>query len=60
VTERLLGKVVVVTGATDGQGATEAKALTREGARVIATDVNEAPGCRRLGVSSDKEGLDRG
>ncbi|MFE1237554.1 SDR family NAD(P)-dependent oxidoreductase [Streptomyces tendae] len=43
--ERLLGKVVVVTGAARGQGAAEAEALTREGARVIAT---EAPGCRRL------------
>ena len=55
MTERLLGKVVVVTGAAGGQGAAEAKALTREGARVIATDVNDAPGCRRLDVSSDKE-----
>ncbi|WP_329264977.1 SDR family oxidoreductase [Streptomyces sp. NBC_01478] len=55
MTERLLGKVVVVTGAAGGQGAAEAEALAREGARVIATDVNEAPGCRRLDVSSDKE-----
>jgi NAD(P)-dependent dehydrogenase (short-subunit alcohol dehydrogenase family) len=41
--KRLLGKVVVVTGAARGQGAAEAEALTREGARVIATDVTEAP-----------------
>ncbi|MFG3289245.1 SDR family NAD(P)-dependent oxidoreductase [Streptomyces sp. NPDC048179] len=53
--KRLLGKVVVVTGAARGQGAAEAEALTREGARVIATDVAEAPGCRRLDVTSDKE-----
>lgn len=46
--KRLLGKVVVVTGAARGQGAAEAEALTREGARVIATDVRDAPGCRRL------------
>lgn len=52
---RLLGKVVVVTGAARGQGAAEAAALTREGARVIATDVTEAPGCRRLDVTSDQE-----
>jgi predicted SnoaL-like aldol condensation-catalyzing enzyme len=36
VTERLPGEVVVVTGAAGGQGAAEAKPLTREGARVIA------------------------
>jgi 3alpha(or 20beta)-hydroxysteroid dehydrogenase len=53
--KRLLGKVVVVTGAAAGQGAAEAEALTREGARVIATDVTEAPGCRRLDVSSEKD-----
>ncbi|MFC8677163.1 SDR family NAD(P)-dependent oxidoreductase [Streptomyces griseorubiginosus] len=52
---RLLGKVVVVTGAARGQGAAEAEALTREGAQVIATDVTEAPGCRRLDVTSEKD-----
>ncbi|MFF4584971.1 SDR family NAD(P)-dependent oxidoreductase [Streptomyces sp. NPDC001388] len=55
VPKRLLGKVVVVTGAAGGQGAAEAEALTREGARVIATDVTEAPGCRRLDVTSEKD-----
>ncbi|MFE9686686.1 SDR family NAD(P)-dependent oxidoreductase [Streptomyces sp. NPDC006285] len=53
--KRLLGKVVVVTGAASGQGAAEAEALTREGARVIATDVAEAPGCRRHDVSSERD-----
>ncbi|MET9848389.1 SDR family NAD(P)-dependent oxidoreductase [Streptomyces ossamyceticus] len=53
--ERLRGKVVVVTGAARGQGAAEAEALTREGARVIATDVTEAPGCRRLDVTSEQD-----
>ncbi|MEV6947565.1 SDR family oxidoreductase [Streptomyces sp. NPDC051172] len=53
--KRLLGKVVVVTGAAGGQGAAEAEALTREGARVIATDVTEAPGCRRLDVTSEQD-----
>ncbi|KUM67660.1 SDR family NAD(P)-dependent oxidoreductase, partial [Streptomyces griseorubiginosus] len=52
---RLLGKVVVVTGAARGQGAAEAEALTREGAQVIATDVTEAPGCRRLDVTNEKD-----
>ncbi|MGX1912806.1 SDR family NAD(P)-dependent oxidoreductase [Streptomyces phaeochromogenes] len=54
-TKPLLDKVVVVTGAAGGQGAAEAEALTREGARVIATDVAEAPGCRRLDVTSEKD-----
>ncbi|WP_329473006.1 SDR family oxidoreductase [Streptomyces sp. NBC_01723] len=53
--KRLLGKVVVVTGAARGQGAAEAEALTREGARVITTDLTEAPGCRRLDVTDQKD-----
>ncbi|OIJ68415.1 SDR family NAD(P)-dependent oxidoreductase [Streptomyces mangrovisoli] len=53
--EKLLGKVVVITGAARGQGAAEAEALTREGARVIATDVEPGAGCRRLDVTSDEE-----
>ncbi|MFI6014036.1 SDR family NAD(P)-dependent oxidoreductase [Streptomyces sp. NPDC051243] len=52
--KRLLGRVVVVTGAAGGQGAAEAEALTREGARVIATDLSESPGCRRLDVTNEK------
>ncbi|CAL9391947.1 3-alpha-(or 20-beta)-hydroxysteroid dehydrogenase [Streptomyces sp. enrichment culture] len=52
---RLPGKVVVVTGAARGQGAAEAEALAREGARVIATDVSGAPGCRRLDVTSEDD-----
>ncbi|MEW2289919.1 SDR family oxidoreductase [Streptomyces sp. NPDC047841] len=53
--KRLLGKVVVVTGAARGQGAAEAEALTREGARVIATDVTPDGKCSRLDVSSSEE-----
>ncbi|MEU2916427.1 SDR family NAD(P)-dependent oxidoreductase [Streptomyces massasporeus] len=52
--QRLLGKVVVVTGAARGQGAAEAEALTREGAHVIATDVTESPGCRSLDVTDQE------
>ncbi|MEW2289533.1 SDR family oxidoreductase [Streptomyces sp. NPDC047841] len=53
---RLLGKVVVVTGAARGQGAAEAEALSREGARVIATDVDGD--CRRLDVTSEQDWAD--
>ncbi|MER6682521.1 SDR family NAD(P)-dependent oxidoreductase [Streptomyces olivaceoviridis] len=55
---RLLGKVVVVTGAARGQGAAEAAALTREGARVIATDIRPEGDCRRLDVSSEQDWAD--
>ncbi|MEF9907963.1 hypothetical protein V4Y04_33905 [Streptomyces sp. P9-A2] len=41
--ERLRNKVVVLTGAARGQGATEVEEPTREGARVIATAIAEAP-----------------
>ncbi|MET7345523.1 SDR family NAD(P)-dependent oxidoreductase [Streptomyces sp. NPDC087866] len=48
---RLAGKVVVVTGAARGQGAAEVVALERQGATVIATDVNSGEGVRRLDVT---------
>lgn len=54
-TGRLAGKVVVVTGAAGGQGAAEAAALARAGARVIATDVRPEGDVRRLDVSSESD-----
>jgi 3alpha(or 20beta)-hydroxysteroid dehydrogenase len=39
---RAAGKVVVVTGAAQGQGAAEASALAREGATVVGADVRAA------------------
>ncbi|OCA92011.1 glucose 1-dehydrogenase [Pseudobacillus wudalianchiensis] len=36
---KLAGKVAIITGAAGGQGAYEAQLFTREGAKVIATDV---------------------
>ncbi|MFD7936606.1 SDR family NAD(P)-dependent oxidoreductase [Streptomyces sp. NPDC059755] len=52
---RLAGKVVVVTGAARGQGAAEAAALVREGARVVATDARPTGDCRRLDVTSEDD-----
>lgn len=49
------GKVVVVPGAARGQGAAEAAALAREGARVIATDREPVGGCRGLDVTSEQD-----
>ncbi len=48
---RVEGKIVVVTGAAGGQGEAEARLLAREGATVIATDVQQSPDVRRLDVS---------
>ncbi|MEU5275108.1 SDR family oxidoreductase [Streptomyces asoensis] len=53
--ERLRDKVVVVTGAARGQGAAEAEALTRHGARVVAVDIEPGEGCRRLDVTDERE-----
>jgi 3alpha(or 20beta)-hydroxysteroid dehydrogenase len=39
--DRVAGKVVVVTGASQGQGAAEARALRGEGASVIGVDVRD-------------------
>jgi 3alpha(or 20beta)-hydroxysteroid dehydrogenase len=44
MTGRLDGKVVVVTGASQGQGAAEARLFTAEGATVVLTDVNTDDG----------------
>ena len=58
VTQRLANKIALVTAAGQGIGRATAEAYAREGARVIATDINEAnlttlAGCtvRRLDVT---------
>lgn len=41
---RLKGKVVLITGAAQGMGASHARIFAHEGAKVILTDLNEARG----------------
>jgi 3(or 17)beta-hydroxysteroid dehydrogenase len=41
---RLIGKVAIVTGAATGLGRSDVEALVREGASVVATDINEKAG----------------
>jgi 3(or 17)beta-hydroxysteroid dehydrogenase len=41
---RLDGKIAIVTGAATGLGRADAEAMAREGARVVATDINETAG----------------
>ncbi|MFG2279655.1 SDR family NAD(P)-dependent oxidoreductase [Streptomyces asoensis] len=52
---RLRDKVVVVTGAARGQGAAEAEALRRHGARVVAVDIEPGEHCGRLDVTDERE-----
>src|SRR6187455_2355411 len=42
MTDRLAGKTAFITAAGQGIGRATAEAFVREGARVIATDINEA------------------
>jgi 3alpha(or 20beta)-hydroxysteroid dehydrogenase len=45
------GKVVVVTGAGQGQGAAEARLLTAEGATVVGCDVTDSPAEELPGIA---------
>jgi NAD(P)-dependent dehydrogenase (short-subunit alcohol dehydrogenase family) len=51
---RLAGKTALITAAAQGMGRAAALAFAREGARVLATDVNEA----LLGELSGRPGID--
>lgn len=52
---RLKGKVALITGASNGQGWVEAGLFAREGARVVLTDVDDAPG-KAMAAKINKQG----
>lgn len=54
MTQRLAGKTALITGAAQGLGAGIALALAREGARVVATDLN-ADGAADTAAQIDRE-----
>ena len=52
---RLSNKVAVITGASQGMGASHARRFVAEGAKVILTDINEKPGAalaKELGANA--------
>ena len=56
---KVLGKVVVVTGAGSGVGREVAQELLRRGARVAAVDINEATVAETAGLATGPLGLHR-
>ncbi len=53
---RLQGKVVTITGAASGMGKVTALLFAREGARVVAADVNEKGGTEVVGLVKESGG----
>ncbi len=53
---RLEGKTAVVTGSAQGIGRAVVQAFAREGARVVAVDLNEAGGEETVGLVREKGG----
>jgi len=57
MSERLQGRVALVTGGASGIGKATAEALAREGARLVITDLNEAGG-RALAAFLNAHGVE--
>ena len=57
VTQRLAGKVALVTGAGSGQGQSVALLFAKAGARVVASDINAA-GLARTSALAVREQLE--
>ena len=53
---RVAGKVALITGAAEGIGAASARALGREGAKLVLTDVNDN-GVKALAAELDRSGM---
>ena len=51
--DRLDGKVAIITGASSGMGAAEARLLAREGAKVVLADIQDGPGEALAGEIGD-------
>jgi 3alpha(or 20beta)-hydroxysteroid dehydrogenase len=50
---RLQGKVAIVTGGSQGQGAAEAALFVAEGARVVIADISDEDGCKLADTLGD-------
>jgi NAD(P)-dependent dehydrogenase (short-subunit alcohol dehydrogenase family) len=56
MTGRVAGKVALITGAASGIGAASARALGREGARLVLTDIDDN-GVKALAAELEKDGI---